>query len=303
MFGYLRPFKDELKYKDIKEYKKYYCSVCNGLKKQFGVIYAGFLNYEMVYLYLFIEGITKERNVQKYSVRCPLNPFQRFETNINIKLLDYVCFINYYLAVEKIKDNYLDEKNILYKGIHIFLTSRKKYKKKSQEYFVVKKVLDEEMELFSKLEKTPPSFDALASAMGHLLEIIVDFFLKQENIGTVNEREKAQKVSFHLGELIYLLDALEDYYDDLKKKRYNPLIGRTEPDGKNQKDLKRGLIMSNLMVKKIQMLSRDIKFYFHEDLLTNILEVSLRNSVKRIFCEKYSDLKGENMDESSENNK
>ena len=38
MFGYLQPFKDELKYKHIKEYKKYYCSVCNGLRREFGYV-------------------------------------------------------------------------------------------------------------------------------------------------------------------------------------------------------------------------------------------------------------------------
>ena len=300
MFGYLQPFKDELKYKHIKEYKKYYCSVCNGLRREFGYVYSGLLNYEAVYLYLFLDGITNDRQTQKYPVRCSINPLINFEFDINEKLLKYVCFINYYLAVEKVKDNSLDEKNFLYRGLYAFLSSRKKYKKRCEEYYDLIKVLNEKMEVFNKLEKnSESSFDELALSMGCLLEIIVEFYLNRENIGTINERDRAKKVSFHLGELIYLLDALEDYDDDIKKNRYNPLR-RSMSENPNEKrniDLKRGMIMANLMLQKIQLLSGDIKYYVHEPFINNILVFSLRNSLKQIVLNKFDNIKERNANE------
>lgn len=291
MFGYLKPFHDELKYKYVKEYKKYYCSVCNGLKREFGVIYSGFLNYEVVYLYLFIEGITDKSQGQEYRGRCPLNPFYKFKMNINQKILDYICFINYYLAVKKVEDNCLDEKNILYKGLYLFLTSRKKYRKKSQEYAEVKLLLDEEMNVFNNLEKeSEAAFDELASSMGRVLEIIVKYYLKRENIGDEIGREQALKISFHLGELIYLLDAIEDYDDDIKKERFNPLIYLEIEDSeeKREKELRHGMMMANLMIGQIQFLNQDIKYYFHEDILRNILKESLIYSLKKATVKKLT---------------
>lgn len=285
MFGYLKPFQDELKYKYVKEYKKYYCSVCNGLKREFGVIYSGFLNYEVVYLYLFIEGITDKSQGYEYSGRCPLNPFYKFKMNINQKILDYVCFINYYLVTKKVEDNCLDEKNILYKGLYLFLTSRKKFRRKSQEYSEVKSLLDEEMNVFNSLEKkSGAAFDELASSMGRVLEIIVKYYLKVENIGDETERDQASKISFHLGELIYLLDAIEDYDDDIKKGRFNPLIYLEieNSEKKREKELRHGMMMANLMIGQIQFLNRDIKYYFHEDILRNILKESLIYSLKKV---------------------
>ena len=33
MFGYLRPFKDELLGKDLKKYNSYYCGLCNEIRE------------------------------------------------------------------------------------------------------------------------------------------------------------------------------------------------------------------------------------------------------------------------------
>lgn len=285
MFGYLKPFKDELKYKHMKEYKQYYCGVCNGLKKEFGRVYSVFLNYEMVYLYLFIDGIVERNQTQQYILSCYFNPFYKNRVNIDINLLEYICFINYYLATEKIRDNYLDEKNILYKWLYRFLTSRKKYKTKSLKYSEVKNHLDREMEVFYRLETEQGIyFDELASSIGRILEIIVMFYLDNENIGAVEERKLAGKLSFQLGEYIYLLDALEDYEEDLQTKKFNPLFSDISIcEDKNKKvGLERGILIANLMIQKIKSLNQEMNYYFHGSILTNILEISLENVLKQI---------------------
>ena len=52
MFGYIKPYKNELKMKHINEYKTCYCILCNGIRKYFGFFYTVFLNYESVLLML-----------------------------------------------------------------------------------------------------------------------------------------------------------------------------------------------------------------------------------------------------------
>lgn len=59
MFGYLRPYKNELKLKDIKKYSAYYCALCKQIRKDYGIMWSAFLNYESVYVMLFLETITK----------------------------------------------------------------------------------------------------------------------------------------------------------------------------------------------------------------------------------------------------
>lgn len=291
MFGYLRPFKDELKYKYIKEYKKYYCGVCNGLKKEFGSIFSVFLNYEMVYLYIFLEGITCDKQTEECTLKCYFNPWYKSKMAINGNLLEYVCFINYYLAIRKIWDNYLDEKNILYKWLYVFLTNRKKYLEKSLKYFEVKETLEKEMDSFYAKEKEQEvCFDELAVVMGHILEDIVVYYMNQENIGTKNERELAAKLNFQLGEYIYLLDALEDYEDDLETGKYNPLFRdkTIRNSGNKKRDFEQGVIIGNLMIRKIKSLCQETKFYFHKSILTNILEISLEHEFRQIIEKNYT---------------
>ena len=301
MFGYLRPFKDELKYKYVKDYKRYYCSVCNGLKKEFGSIYSGLLNYEVVFLYLFIEGLTCEKKTDTYRIKCYFNPFYKEYIQINLPLLDYVCFINYYLAMNKVKDNATDDNSIIYKSLYQFLKTRRKYQSKNEEYGDIVQCLDEEFMRFSNLENEGvASFDELASSMGRVLKIIVLKYMDRENLGTDEGRKKAGEIGFHLGEWIYLLDALDDYYEDQKKKRFNPLAKTLveESNEPEKENIKRGIIMVELMTKHIQELCREIKFNSHAEIISNILGVTLEKSLKEVCRERFRNLMEENENES-----
>lgn len=288
MFGYLRPFNDELKYKYIKEYKWHYCSICNGLRRKFGLFYSTFLNYEIVFLYLLIDGVIVDASTQKYDVRCPINPFYRFQRNINAELLDYVCFLNYYFALRKIEDNYRDEKKLRYRILYKFLASRKKYIEKCEEYFLIKKTLDNELEIFYSLENNfETHFDELALSMGRVLEHIVKYYLSKENVSIGPNQKQIEKISLHLGEWIYLIDALEDYNEDLSRKRFNPLFARKKGEEKDG-NKKLGFIVANMMARNIELMSSDTRFYSHESILKNILEVSLKENLKRV-CQKECD--------------
>lgn len=292
MFGYLQLYKDELKYKYIKEYKTYYCSICNGLRKNYGLFFSLFLNYETVFLYLFLDGVVATKRKVDMNVRCPLNPFSKVRTKIDSNLLNYSCFTNYYLALKKMEDNYNDERKIIYKILFLYINSRKKYKKDKEKYSALVEALEKYFKEFNRYEKEGEhDIDILSESMGKILETIMCYYMEMEDTGGDREKKIVRELGFHLGKWIYLIDAFEDLKEDIKKRRYNPLVAFL--DNPKGNDVQYGyvvemtLIMLNLATKKLQVLKSKLGLKEHEEIINNILCFALENKIKDICVRKY----------------
>ena len=56
MFGYIMPFKAELKVREWTLYRSYYCGLCKELKREYGFLPRFLLNYDMVLLAMTADG-------------------------------------------------------------------------------------------------------------------------------------------------------------------------------------------------------------------------------------------------------
>lgn len=101
IFGYLKPFNNELKGKHSSEYKKYYCALCYGLRTHLGFFSSMLLNYECTFLYVFLSGVSPEGPSQECTFRCSANPAKKISTETSGDVLEYASFVNYHLAVLK----------------------------------------------------------------------------------------------------------------------------------------------------------------------------------------------------------
>lgn len=71
----------------------------------------------------------------------------------------------------------------------------------------------------SEIEKSDSrSVDAPAEAFGRLLAEVLSYGLAD------GKKRIAYEIGFRVGKWVYLVDAADDYEDDIQKKRYNPLV-------------------------------------------------------------------------------
>lgn len=200
IFGYLKPYKEEMKLSEYKRYKKYYCTLCTELSK-FGFISRFFLNYEPTFLFLFLDGCSNDQ--EGYSYKCPLHKPKN--SNVSISALEFAAFINYWLVIKKIEDDYNDSNNILKKFIlklaKKFLAHNRVYKLRTQKFEVVVNSLSKKLEEYYYIEKHSEDFDDLSNGFAIFLsELFKSYFILYENktnSSIINE------VSFNVAKLIY----------------------------------------------------------------------------------------------------
>ena len=94
MFGYVTPYKMELKIKDYEMFKAYYCGLCISIKNNFSNLCRMTLNYDMTFLGMLLDSL--ECSKHKYVVtRCIAHPMKKKPKVIDNKALDYAAFVMY----------------------------------------------------------------------------------------------------------------------------------------------------------------------------------------------------------------
>lgn len=276
MFGYIQPYKDELKVKDVKAYQNVYCAVCNSLKKRYGVMYSMMLNYEVVFLYIYLQALTFQ-DKSDYKITCMLNPLRKVSYKINRELLNYTAFINVYLVQGKLKDDYNDDHSILSKILCHFLNISENYRQDCKKYSELVGKIDFYLSKLTELEKSKNvDIDDCSETMGHVLEDIVSFYLDFYKI-QVEARNEVEEIAYILGQWIYVTDAYDDYEKDKRSNSFNPFIKQNISDYKNV-----GIKLLNLMNWNIRRIKSKVYFRDYNEIIDNVFEFGLQSKVHEI---------------------
>ena len=130
MFGYVTINQDEIKIKDYKTYRAYYCGLCKRLGKQYGVRGKVLLTFDMTFLGLLLSSLYESQDELKLQ-RCVLHPSKK-ELIAENEMLDYAADMNVLLAYHNLMDDWFDDHNaaklMLARMIH------KKYKETAVRY-------------------------------------------------------------------------------------------------------------------------------------------------------------------------
>jgi hypothetical protein len=226
MFGYVRIIKDELKIREYHHFRSYYCGLCRALKTRYGPWSTLLLNYDVTFLSLFLTSLTGVQE-KTASFRCLFHPTQKRLILVNNKWLDYGADINLLLAYHNLQDNWQDEHQ-LSAGAGLLLLSEK-YKRAARLHPVLNQIIVEKTRELARLENAASSnIDETADTFAKILENIcpvMDF---------PSATQKAiQWFCYNLGKWIYLIDALDDLEENLKKKQYNPFIAAYYKQGED----------------------------------------------------------------------
>ena len=118
MFGYVRPWRDELKVRQNRDYEALYCGVCHALGKRHGFLARMFLNYDFTFLAMLLDGAKPE----PASRRCPARLWCRKKNCVLSDGVDAAADAGTILSYWKLRDT-VDDSGF-WKGLTARLLSR-----------------------------------------------------------------------------------------------------------------------------------------------------------------------------------
>lgn len=279
MFGYLRPNREELKLKDHRKYMSYYCGLCNAIRRNYGIMWTLFLNYESAYLLLFLESYMKN-DTEKIEFRCQMNPLKKVRVAIDTVNLDYVAFVNMLLLEMKLEDDELDEKKHIQKILKSFLNHKKQYKQMKDVHYDLVKDLKRQSRILIELEKAKGSIDSCADTTAEMLVAIIKYWYQINNADYVVEKSIV-KLHYYIGKLIYILDAYEDFEKDRKKMQFNPMLYMDKEENYD-KVIKKTRTIINLLNYCIKDRLTKIEFNTNKEIMQNVLTHGIEQAINRI---------------------
>ncbi len=221
MFGYIRPLKGELKVREYEQFKAMYCGLCHMLKKRCGYAARFIINFDFTFLAMVLSS---DMQIPCYVYkRCSASPFRKKCTCQATPELALCADSSVILTYWKLRDTVADESFFHSLSSRLaLLMLRKAYKKASRARPDFTETVKRQLSELSDLEKAKSdSLDRTANSFALILQAAAG------EISGESGRILSQLL-YHTGRWVYIIDALNDLSEDIKKDSYNPLRYRFE---------------------------------------------------------------------------
>ncbi len=245
MFGYVRVNKPEMKVKEYEAYRGIYCSLCKSMRKNFGVLSALTLSYDLTFFAL--ARLSFGGKIPSFKGgRCPYNPSKRCNYCQNgEEELKYAAAVSMMMFYFKVRDNIADGSVLRRLLMYLILPyALIKYKKAKRLFTEAALIIEKAMEEQALTEKSgTDSPDRAAHCSADALGRLLDY-------GFGNE--KIYRFGYAVGKFVYLCDALDDIEKDITKKNYNVFVKKynlvSEPSEEIKEEIKMSLNMCLAMM-------------------------------------------------------
>ncbi len=214
MFGYVVTNDKLLNEEEKKIYRAHYCGLCNKLKEKYGQLSRLTLNYDLTFLALFLNSVYDVGQNEEHK-GCCLHPFSK-HCCYNNEIFSYCADMNIALTYYKLKDDWIDDKNVFALFSSFFFKNKVGKIKKTypRQCSAIEENLKKLLEAERKNILIP---DIPAGFFGNIMSELFCLY-EDENVPLL------KSFGFELGEFIYIADACNDIKKDIKHKKYNPLI-------------------------------------------------------------------------------
>lgn len=281
MFGYVMPYKLELKIKDYEMFKAYYCGLCLSIKENFSNLCRLSLNYDMTFLGILLDSLSSDKNSYEVS-RCIAHPLKKKPKVINNKALNYAAFCNVALVYYKLLDDYNDDKALTKKILSMYL--KKFIEKENLDLKPLLKNMEDNLAKLTELENSTEyvSIDELSHSFADLTGFLISFYCNGQEF-----QQDLYTLGYNLGRWIYIIDAYDDLEDDLKKQKFNAINKAFNTEDLSFEELieaQRDRIEFNLMMSASTTVDalNNLPLKKNGDLLFNILQFGLMNKIEII---------------------
>ena len=275
MFGYVTIYEPELKVKDLKKYKAYYCGLCRMLKEKYGFMGQMTLTYDMTFAVILLSSLYENASEAERH-RCKVHPIKK-QMMLRNEITDYAAAMNVLLAYYHMEADWQDDRKVTSLMTKSMIPGQ--VRRIIEEYPRQSRAIRSALEELSSCEKEEcTDIDRTAGCFGRLME---ELFVYREDIWERNLR----KMGFFLGKFIYIMDAYEDLPEDLKRGRYNPLrdmYGKDDYEGRMKQILCMMIAESTAEFERLPCL-------LDVDILRNILYDGVWNRYNKIQMKKSED--------------
>ena len=212
MFGYIYVNDQEMKLKDLRTYRGFYCGLCEELKDRYGREGQLLLSYDLTFLAILMSGLYEPHTVRSEG-RCLIHPAAK-HLIIRNDAVSYAADMCVLLSWHKLMDDWKDEKKALRKVLADRL--KKDYQSLAEQYPRQTRAVERNLHQLSRAERQgKKDLDLLAGYTGAFLG---EVFVWKDDIW----QNDLRRMGFYLGKFIYLMDAVEDVAKDRKKGNFNP---------------------------------------------------------------------------------
>ena len=277
MFGYVRADTPYLYIKDDALYRAMYCGVCKGIAEVCGHAARMGLSYDVTFLSVLLHNISGQ-DVTIEKQHCLTHCIRSRQMAHVDELTRQLGALNTVLAYYKYTDDIADGD----RGRGKRLWFKKGFKAAKRKYPDIERIVRENLKEQEKAERAnTDSIDRAADATAMMLADFSDHVLGEK------KTQNTRNLFYAIGKWIYLIDALDDYDQDLKKGSYNPFrmaygadSRKTLLEGKNGDEVQ---FVFHALFYDIRENLSGIEFSFNRDLSDNILLRGFPMMTKRIM--------------------
>ena len=218
MFGYIKPLECELKVREMDLYRAYYCGLCKTIGKRYGILPRLLLNYDCTFLACLLSEMSGDP--VSAALKCARHPFRRERRYVAPNgVLCYAADVNVLLALEKLEDDWRDERKLGARLARLLL-GRTARRAKANHPALAEAIALRIGQLSAVEKRNAACTDEPSGAFGDLMQDIARLApgLPERN------RAACEWMLYNLGRWVYLIDAWEDRGKDGKKGAYNPFL-------------------------------------------------------------------------------
>ena len=221
MFGYVRPDSSLLSPEERARWQAVYCGLCHTLHERYGSLGRATLTFDMTFLALLHMALEGGDEAES-SKTCPRHPFRK-QALVGSEALDYAADMNVALAYYNALDDWQDDRSRRAKQLADRLGAH--MPQIEARWPRQCKVMADALARLSLMEQAgEPNPDLPANCFGGLLAAL---FVRQED---GRHAPALAAMGAALGRYIYLLDAVNDLRQDIRRQRYNPLTHQLDSD-------------------------------------------------------------------------
>ncbi len=213
MFGYITVDPTHLSQEGQERYRHWYCGLCQSLYERLGQMGRAVLSNDLTFLCILLSSVYEPE--QRDDTRlCPVHPLKKRQIR-RTSMTEYCADMNLLLAYYKCLDNERDEKRSGQKRLCRIL--EKETVRLRDIYPEKDRIIQDTLEKIHHLEDAESQdVDLLCRLSGEMLGEV--FAFRNDIFAPLFRR-----AGHALGQFVYLSDAWEDYDEDMKKGRFNPL--------------------------------------------------------------------------------